>query len=70
MKVRLAAGSAFRTGDENHPEVQELIHYGFEDLGLKRIWYAFFDGNENQSAWRRNADSDIITRMKTWNGNY
>ena len=26
--------------------VQELIRYGFEDLGLKRIWYAFFDGNE------------------------
>ena len=26
--------------------VQELSHYGWEDLGLKRIWYAFFDGNE------------------------
>mgnify|MGYP000274979501 CR=1 FL=1 len=67
--------------------VQELIRYGFEDLGLKRIWYAFFDGNDclsvchgyhpflsygmkNQSAWRRNADSAIITRMKTWSGNY
>ena len=26
--------------------VKELIRYGFEDLGLKRIWYAYFDGNE------------------------
>ena len=26
--------------------VKELIRYGFEELGLKRIWYAYFDGNE------------------------
>lgn len=26
--------------------VQELIRYGFEDLGLKCIWCGYFDGNE------------------------
>ena len=26
--------------------VRELLRHGFEELGLKRIWYAYFDGNE------------------------
>ena len=26
--------------------VKELIRYGFEELGMKRIWYAYFDGNK------------------------
>lgn len=47
MRERSAAGWELRTGAGNHPEaVKELIRYGFEDLGLKRIWYAYFDGNE------------------------
>lgn len=25
--------------------VEELLRYGFEDLGLERIWCAYFDGN-------------------------
>ncbi|MGN0145539.1 MAG: GNAT family N-acetyltransferase [Clostridium sp.] len=25
--------------------VRELLHYGFENLGLKKIWCAYFDGN-------------------------
>ena len=26
--------------------VRELMRYGFEELGLKRIWCGYFDGNE------------------------
>lgn len=26
--------------------VRELLRYGFNDLGLKRIWCGYFDGNE------------------------
>ena len=26
--------------------VQELLRHGFEDLGLKKIWCGYFDGNE------------------------
>lgn len=29
--------------------VEELLRYGFEDLGLKRIWCGYFEGNQKSA---------------------
>ena len=30
--------------------VQELLRYGFEDLGLTAIWCGYFDGNDKSKS--------------------
>ena len=50
-RVGPAAGWAVHTSVENSRELipeaaRELLRHGFEDLGLRRIWCGYHEGNE------------------------